>query len=221
MIGGRFRALGDRRQLACPRYASTTFIVKTDDPQARIERTVTLGPGAPVSGTVIDPGGHPVAGVTVWIETAGRSWRDPVSSDEHGAWYLDCIAAGKHVVYADGPMFGSSPELVIAHDGVHPKTGLVRRVKQATVFTGHVVDAAGALVSRAFVDFNDGSVYGGTGTDDAGWFTIPDMSGHEYRIAATSETAASPMRRRTTRPSSTRWAGSGSRSSRPARTSCK
>ncbi|HEY4240723.1 MAG TPA: carboxypeptidase-like regulatory domain-containing protein [Kofleriaceae bacterium] len=156
-----------------------------DDPAADVERTVTMLPGARISGTVVDEGGAPVAQANVLLDCGGIESMSVSASD--GVWTAeDVVACGWKVTASSDPMI-SSGEAFVMTDGHTPSSGVVVRVMSGAEIEGTVVDARGAPVAGAGVRGGSSRVE----TDATGHFAIQGLTPDDYDLFASTSGAAS------------------------------
>jgi hypothetical protein len=146
----------------------------------------------PVSGVVLDGETlQPVAGATVRLALDRHLWpapmaeREPVTSDEQGAFQMSHVAAGSHSFLAVAPGYAQGGELDVQ---VPPQEPVRILLDRQSLILGQVVDdATGAPVAGAeLLLYRHGHVVNeGTPehTDDQGRFTL--RLGHgEYHLTA-------------------------------------
>jgi protocatechuate 3,4-dioxygenase beta subunit len=183
---------GTLLEVSAKGYATERSTVATgDDPKATVEHTVTLGTSAPIEGIVVDEDGKPVAKASVDLRNAIRSWSDNVDADEQGHWHADNFGAGKIIASASGEAHVATKDLIIDHDGVHAKTGVVIRVERGATVSGVVLDASGKGVEDASVSCNGG----GGRSDASGKFTIKGLQAGDNEISASLGSRGSQLQR--------------------------
>lgn len=171
------------------RYAPTcTRVVTGDDPGATVEKTIALRHGAPVAGTIVDPGGQPVPDATLrYGTTAGLySW---ASADAEGRWYIDRVPAGKLVLSANSPGHVTAPAIAVRVDGEHSRAGVVVRLERGAVLSGIVVDRSGKPVAGATVSATGDSMQ----ADDAGRFELTGLEPGPCQVSASTATQGSAV----------------------------
>ncbi len=157
-------------------------VMTSDDPKATIEKTVILTSGAEISGTVIDDNGARVIEAYVEIEPADGGRGESVWTDETGVFHLPDIGSGSYIAKASSRDAIPAAPITLAHDGVHPVTGLVLRVEPGGVIAGIVVDTAGHPVAEARV--SGGGV--GETTDKDGRFLAKGLAPDKYDVSAST-----------------------------------
>lgn len=117
--------------------------------------------GIDVVGTVLDPDGAPVAGATIWLQTASNTWdggRVLGETVDDGSFTLDNVAPNCSLgAFARG--FGPSPliDLDVVDQSSLPARVELHLLPQGGDLTGRVTDRDGAPVAGAQVAVGDGS----------------------------------------------------------------
>jgi protocatechuate 3,4-dioxygenase beta subunit len=165
------------------------------EPGETLEKTVELRPGAALSGVVFAPTGEAVADATVEIEEIAELWRGKATTDPHGAWHFDALAAGRYMLRATSKLYGPTPDASIELDGVTPRRDLVVRVAVNAQIVGTVYDTGGRPIAGATVTARPEDLFPDhtqlTGPD--GRFAIFGLVAGEYDVGARTTRKASPM----------------------------
>lgn len=154
-----------------------------DDPTSTLERTIVLVSGAPLTGSVVDEDGAIVANASVEIETPNGERTETVSSDDTGAWTTMDIAAGTYMLRGTSDVHVGTADLVVPHDGITKKTGLVIRIARGGEIVGIVKHAGGAPAEGVRVAV--GRRRSTTGAD--GRFVAAGLDPDDYDVTAGNE----------------------------------
>ena len=124
---------------------------------AATEVTLTLLPGAAVSGRVVDEQGQPIAGARV-IYAGASDWgvqaderRDGVVSGADGRWTFAALGAGSFRFQARHERFAPGTSAIVTLDGKTATDGVEIKLAVGATVAGMVVDTAGAPVASARV----------------------------------------------------------------------
>ena len=170
-----------------PGYARTRDHVQLpDDPGAAVERTLELRAGAALGGTVVDPAGKPLADAQVEIAAGGTDAPEQATTDAHGVWRVDAIAAGHYALTATSKTYGPAEPLRIELDGTTPRTDVELRLAYDAQLVGTVVDRDGQPVAHATVVVTaSGTADYDEPTDEHGHFEMLGiLAARDYRIFA-------------------------------------
>jgi len=161
-----------------------------------------------VSGQVVqEPGGTPIAKVTVWLSSVnaqvapGSSFRQmsgqSVTTDAEGHFHFTSVPAGEFrvVLQKNGFLFAGrksqqdSPTFVTVSSGQRVD-GLFFRVLPAGVIRGKIVDEDGTAVPSAHVSallISGKGIAGTSTTNDLGEYRIPELAAGRYLVIARDE----------------------------------
>lgn len=121
------------------------------------EVSLTLSPGAAVSGRVVDERGQGVAGARV-VYSGASDWgvqaderKDGVLSGPDGAWSIAALGAGSFRFVARHEQFAPGTSAIVTLDGRTATTGVEIKLTVGATVAGKVVDSAGAPVASARV----------------------------------------------------------------------
>jgi protocatechuate 3,4-dioxygenase beta subunit len=168
----------------------TARIVTGDDPAGMVEHTLVLGASFAVGGRVVDEDGKPVAEASVELESIAGKRDETVSCDEHGAWHIADLGAGRYVARARSDHHVDSTDLVVDLAGP--------RELELKVDTGAQV--AGRVVDEHERPASDARVYVGSKsetTDAAGRFAVRGLAPDTYDLFASTDRAATSSRKLT------------------------
>ena len=112
------------------------------------EIDLLLPPGHEVSGSVLGPGGEPVAGASVSLRERGAFHVAVTGAD--GEFRFEGVPDGLYRAVAEAPGFGGSEAWQVAVDGA-PVSGLELRLGKTAAVSGRVVGAAAAALVSARV----------------------------------------------------------------------
>lgn len=146
-----------RLEVSAPGYGSVSRYTELSGAAGTVEKqTVALHRGVPVSGTVVDSSGKPIAGAKVLAESASASFLDgreeEVETDAKGRWKIGALATGsyrfsaRHHEHAPG-----TSDLVTLSSRSGGREGVVIALEAGARISGKVVDKAGNPVSGAAV----------------------------------------------------------------------
>ena len=167
------------------------------------EVSLTLVPGAKVSGTVVDEQSKPVVGARVvysgasdWMQQADDR-RDAVVSGADGTFAFPALPAGSFRLVATHDDLAPGTSTLITLDGKTERTGVTITMSAGAVIRGRVIDAAKnpvpsarvrvGLALRSMIVAPPRQAF----TDDKGAFEIRGMPRRELIAVAIHETAAS------------------------------
>ncbi|HKA90706.1 MAG TPA: carboxypeptidase regulatory-like domain-containing protein [Haliangiales bacterium] len=164
--------------------------------------TVELKRGAPVSGTVVDAAGKPVAGARVAPLDASSPWvgsleRTSVDSDAKGKFAFAALPAGTFRFEARHPQHAPGTSSPVTLDGKNARADVVVRLAPAARIAGRVVSKAGQPVGGATLRVAAKAagyrwdVTRQAYADDRGQFDIGGLPRAVVQVAAIHETAAS------------------------------
>lgn len=180
-------ALFDAVTVTAPgRGAAILAISRASDPGGRLERTVTLPPGAPLGGVVVDADGQPVGGAEIRVVDVSTGGAFEATSDPSGRWRTGALAAGTYRVRAAAPGRARAPWRDVATDGAAPRDDLVVALGRGGRMRGEVVDETGAAVAGARVEA-DGEDEGDewlARTDSTGSFELAGVVPGTYELLA-------------------------------------
>lgn len=176
------------------RAPALLMMLARGEPGETIEKTIEMRPGAALSGVVFAPTGEAVADASVEIEEIAQRWRGTATTDPHGAWHFDALAAGRYTLRATSKLYGPTPEAFIELDGVTPRRDLSVRVAVNAQIVGAVYDTngrpiAGAMVTARPESFRDYKQF--TGPD--GRFAIFGLVAGDYDVGARTTRKASAL----------------------------
>lgn len=185
----------DSLTVSAPKHATAWFNVDTTgDPHAVLERTISLTAGASLDGTIVGPDGAPLpdAGIVVYVD--GQNHAFQLRSDDHGAWHVDELAAGRASVWtaADQDL---DNVVKVEVDPAAPVHGVVLHVRQGGELAGTVADAAGASIANARVIawVSNAPVSYDMKTDANGHFAQSGMTPGAYHVTAFTHDAGAPL----------------------------
>jgi hypothetical protein len=150
-----------------------------------------------ITGTVTDTQGRPLSGVAVNVAGGGAGplySGDPsgVRTDAAGHYVLGQLEGGTYYLFFSAPGYvgqfyggGQSYDAATAIPlyGGSNAEGIDAQLPLGGTIAGRVTDSVGhPLSSLVFAYLADGSVGGGTLTDAAGSYTIPDLASGPYRV---------------------------------------
>jgi hypothetical protein len=185
-------------EVQAPGYASRWVRdVLGEDPREIVDRTIVLGPTAPIGGIVIDEDGAPVADAQVEVEQVDDSWSDVTRTDDQGRWRLDSFGAGTLRLKARVGIGSAPAQPLVEFDARAPRFGLVLTADRGATLDCVVVDAAGHPVSGASLTAQDRTQSGfisGGGTDDQGRLSFSGLDEAELIVTAKSTERVSPPR---------------------------
>jgi hypothetical protein len=123
------------------------------------EARISLSPGAPVSGRVVDDKGVGVVGASVryggasdWSQQASDRL-DAAITIEDGKFELPALPAGSFRFTATHEEHAPGTSALVTLDGKNPTTGVAIQLTAGATVRGKVVDAAGQAVASARVRF--------------------------------------------------------------------
>ena len=197
---GTVRLRGLRRdgyqlEVSAPGHALASLSVLADgDPQAVLERTITLKPGASVDGVVLGPDGAPVAGASVSVFGTWQEHSFTTKTDAHGAWRVDELETGRTWVNASSERYPDSTAIKVDVDAATPVHGLVVQLVDGAEIDGTVADASGAPIANARVILwrPSGGLWDQTTTDVNGAFAKRALSPGEVHVLAVSADRGAP-----------------------------
>jgi len=183
-------------------YAPSTELVQVpDSPGVKLQRTIKLRKGVPVSGVVVNENGVPVKQASVVAISASSLVKTRASAvaktNDKGEFKLPAVATGAYRLIADHKEYvGSSSEVISVYETELSNIKLI--VKSGATISGRVVDDAGTAVPWATVrtatsrgDFEgDGNVRETT-ADDKGEFVVRRLKRVGVKILAKNESASS------------------------------
>lgn len=147
-----------------------------------IARTVTLGRGAPLRGTVVAPDGSPVpdAILEVWSAIGTRY----VEADAEGNWCVPAMLAGPYEVRAGAAGYARGPAICGNHDGNIEQHGVIVSVAAGARLHGRIRDSAGQPVAGVGVysEMQPGDDRN-TSTDSTGRFEILGLGAGRHHIS--------------------------------------
>lgn len=159
-----------------PRFAQFEW---NDQPSETAAMTITMGPGASVSGRVTLPDGAPAVGVKVGAQAANGypdGWGQDVT-DSQGRYTLRCLQGSHYNVALDLKGEWERDWTAKAHDtlpvpkGEHVK-GVDFTLEKGAQITGRVLDQHGNPVSGMGV-----GVYGPAHPDTGAWVQVANTAG--------------------------------------------
>jgi uncharacterized GH25 family protein len=169
---------------------------------------IVMRKGAPLSGTVVDEQGKPVAGAYVQLGESGGAWgmqNDETTTRDDGSWRFASVAAGSYVVSARDAEHAPGSSEILTLDGQRPKEDVTITLGTAAVVRGRVIDKtrAPAAFAQVRVGPKDASNAGdwwniGEGgksvtADEQGNFEVRGLPRAKMRIRAENDTAASAI----------------------------
>jgi len=172
-----------RVSIEAPGYASTDAEFDVgQDPRVAIEKTIVLGPSAPIAGVVLDADGQPVPGARIHAERTDHMWLDVTTSDDRGHWSLTSFGAGEIELSASTERDIAAPAAPVVLDGT-PRSDLVIRVERGATVSGVAVDRAGKPVAGVRVDAGGAAV----DADKRGRFQLVGLEPGDLTLSATSD----------------------------------
>jgi protocatechuate 3,4-dioxygenase beta subunit len=171
----------------------------------RMDVTIALARGVPVSGTVVSSRGEPIADATVYGRNlaAGPGERirlevaERVVTGADGRFAFAALATGTYQFQADHPAYAPGRSRLTTVLGANAISGVEIVMAEAGTVRGHVIDAAGAPVAAATVVASEG----GSGqermaeyrsaVDQDGAFVLAGLPRTRLRVSARSNQAAS------------------------------
>jgi protocatechuate 3,4-dioxygenase beta subunit len=184
--------------VVAPGYATSMLaLILDDDPRNTVDRTIVLGPTAPIGGVVIDQDGAPLPGAIIKVEELDDSWTANATADDQGRWRLDGFGAGRLRLTATSDDARTTWAPSVAFDARAPRFDLVIRMDRGVTIGGVVVDDDGRPVAGAMVMAHDRSASSNllsARADDRGRFAIAGASPGEATVTAYAETLASVPR---------------------------
>lgn len=177
--------------------------------QATEEITVT-SPGAAdielvayryseISGVVLSPGGEPISGARVWIDTldedeefelekVGKSWGEDASTNQRGEFTARDVRAGRVRVAAGAEGFGSSQGVLVQTVAGEEAQGVRLQLRSAARIRGQLHPSTGQLSDRRItIQAEGGGYWDNTQTDSSGSFEVEDLDAGTYRLTLQKE----------------------------------
>jgi protocatechuate 3,4-dioxygenase beta subunit len=139
-------------------YAPATDLISSrGTPEAPTTVAIRLRRGAAIAGTVIDPGGAPVAGARVWATDAANPWPtvdprlDAVSTGDDGRFRIPAVAAGTWRVHAADDHHAPGAAAPMRLDGEHPVEDVTITLAAGATIAGVVTGPDGQPLPAATV----------------------------------------------------------------------
>lgn len=175
-------------------YSPST--VEVED-QAVTGVDIVLGPGANLTGRVVDPEGNPAEGARVMATTTimvgrygyGDSAGKVATSGPQGEFSITNVPAGEVHVYATKKGYASSGSERVAIKSGESRSGLELKLRKGYVIAGRVTDTEGKPLAGIAVRINPMRYYGGgraSVTDEEGRYRQEDLEEGIYRVEAVS-----------------------------------
>jgi hypothetical protein len=172
-----------RVQVEHPDYA--TIQIRSASAASGEELTITLRPGARVTGLVLDQMSNDgIEGASVRLRSAGS--KEPLSarSDARGKFEFHNVSLGSYEVFADAPQHTSARgKVAVSEAGTRELDPLV--LQPAGSVSGDVVDRIGAPVFNAEVALGQPPAWTKSiRTDHRGHFSLNGVTPGEHRVSA-------------------------------------
>ena len=156
------------------------FVSTSVDQLAVAERAVA--PTSRISGVVLDALGAPRGDVIVSRRRVDDGAWTSESTDEHGRFEFEQLAAGEYVLHASGGVLGLDSDRMTVQEGKH--ASWTARLELGSVFEGTLVDAAGRPLHEWSVEVEGASDTKSTRTDAEGHFKLVHAPAGALRVLA-------------------------------------
>ena len=171
-----------------PGYASGLASLEVEpEPRGTVDEVIALERGAPLSGTVVDESGQPVANATLDIERLSDRHRLNATSDAAGAWRVDAVAPGRYHISAKSDQYGPVPAAPLDLDGKSPRTGVAVHVASGGVLVGTITDISGKPMAGVEIDLQQNArvdQFGGK-SDAQGHYEVSGLPDGTYMVMRT------------------------------------